>query len=166
MLSMRFRVWFGMLLPFLLAAPLHAAEAPALGELSLISIEEGSPQRIDSLTKGALLLSFFEPECPWCARQIRDLDAAQTQCAKPLPFVLVGVHGDRMALRMMLRRVKAEHLPAYVASPALLDALNGIPATPHTVILDTQSRPLARMRGYIPLEKLCEMAELLAVPTK
>lgn len=152
----------GALLALLLGAQARAAEPPALEGLSLLSIEDGTSRRIDSLAKGPLLLSFFEPDCPWCARQIRDLDAAKTQCAQPLPFALVGVHGDRMELRLMLRRAKAGHLPAYVASPALLEALDGIPATPHAVILDAQGHPLVRMRGYIPLAKLCEIADLLA----
>ncbi|MEW6764663.1 MAG: hypothetical protein AB1344_02590 [Pseudomonadota bacterium] len=152
----------GALLALLLGAQAQAAEPPALGGLSLLSIEDGTSHRIDSLAKGPLLLSFFEPDCPWCARQIRDLEAAQTQCARPLPFALAGVHGDRMELRLMLRRAKAGHLPAYVASPALQEALDGIPATPHAVILDAQGHPLVRMRGYIPLAKLCEIADLLA----
>jgi thioredoxin-related protein len=152
----------GALLALLLGAQVQAAEPPTLGGLSLLSIEDGRSQRIDSLAKGPLLMSFFEPDCTWCARQIRDLEAAKTQCAKPLPFALVGVHGDRMELRLMLRRAKAGHLPAHVASPALLEALDGIPATPHAVILDAQGHPLVRMRGYIPLAKLCEIADLLA----
>lgn len=152
----------GGLLALVLGAQVHAAEPPALGGLPLQSIEDGTLHRIDSLAQGPMMLSFFEPDCPWCARQIRDLEAAGAQCASPLPFALVGVHGDRMELRLMLRRAQAGHLPAFIASPALLEALDGIPATPHAVVLDAKGRALVRMRGYIPLARLCEIADLLA----
>ncbi len=152
-------LWAG-LLALLLALP-ALGEGPALGGLSLPSIEDGTPRRLDGLAQGPLMLSFFEPDCPWCARQIRDLQAAQAQCAHPLPFALVGVHGERMELRLMLRRLHAEGLPALLATPALLQALEGIPATPHAVILDGQGRALVRMRGYIPQARLCEIADLL-----
>lgn len=153
----------GLLLTLLsLGTSLQAAPLSALGEIVLTSIEDGQARRLDSQNQTAQLISFFEPDCPWCARQLRDLDAARHQCATPLPFALVGIHGDRMELRLTLRRAQAEHLPAYVASPELLETLQGIPATPHAVILDAQGHPIARMRGYIPLAQLCEIAELLA----
>jgi thiol-disulfide isomerase/thioredoxin len=130
------------------AAPsFHQFELEAIGQTADVALEDyaGKP----------LLLTFFEPACSWCARQLRDLVELQQACDGGLQVVAVGVHGRKPALDQVLARSGARgRLTAALASPSLLSAIGGIPATPYTLIITPEGRFETLIRGYESLENL------------
>jgi peroxiredoxin len=125
----------------------HRFELEAIGQSAEVALEDyaGKP----------LLLTFFEPSCSWCARQLRDLVKLQQTCDDRLKVVALGVHGHKPALDQVLARSGARgRLTAALASPSLLSAIGGVPATPYTLVITSDGRLEALFRGYEPLERV------------
>jgi thiol-disulfide isomerase/thioredoxin len=137
----------------LLAAPsIHQFELEAVGQTADVALQDyaGKP----------LLLTFFEPACSWCVRQLRDLVKLQQAFDGGLHVVAVGVHGRKPALDKVLARSGARgRLTAALASPSLLSAIGGVPATPYTLIISPEGRFETLIRGYESLEKLNALLE-------
>ena len=102
-----------------------------------------------------ILLSFFEPNCPWCYRQMKVFNKLESSCPQRVQPVLVGINGDARALRKELRKAKVK-FPALKASKELMNIFS-VPATPWTVMINTDGQPITTVRGYIPLEDLSEV---------
>lgn len=106
-----------------------------------------------------VLMSFFEPECPWCFRQLQDLQVLHASCPDSFQPLALGVNGERRDLRQIFARTRAS-FPAYIASPRMLADIGGVPATPITVLVDASGAAVGAVRGYRSLD---ELGELLAV---
>lgn len=92
------------------------------------------------------LLVLFQPECPWCVRQF---DAAGTLAndRPDIAVIAIGLRGGRMELIRELRRART-HLPAYLASPELLETLGKPEGTPRLYVVDRHGRIVAWAAGY------------------
>lgn len=92
------------------------------------------------------LLVLFQPECPWCVRQF-DAAGVLTNDRPDIVVVAVGLHGRRMELIRELRRARTQ-LPAYLASPELLESLGKPDGTPRLYVVDRHGRIVAWAAGY------------------
>ncbi len=136
-----------------LSGPANALAAGSPLDFRLEALRSGATETLDRLTGKPTFLVFFEPRCRWCAKQIEALQALREGCSKRFRAVAIGVHGDRAGYRRFLRRAEVE-LPAYRASPQLVAAIGGVPATPYSLFLEADGTPSHRLRGAIPAPKL------------
>lgn len=114
------------------------------------SLKNLATARNDSLQQyrgTPVLMSFFEPECPWCFRQLQDLERMQGQCRGSFQPIALGVNGGRRELRHIFARTQAT-FPAFIASPRMLADIGGVPATPITVLIDAAGEAVGAVRGY------------------
>ena len=102
-----------------------------------------------------ILLSFFEPNCPWCYRQMKVFNKLDSSCGKHIQPVVVGINGNARALRKELRKAKVG-FPALKASKEL-KSIFSVPATPWTLVIDADGQLLTSIRGYKPLEDFSDI---------
>lgn len=127
-------------------------------------------------TATPLALVFFEPECTWCARQLRDLEQRRQDDAGGLSalrepvlasdgiavrVLAVGVNGDAGELGRTLRRT-GWHGPGIEAGRQLVSHLEGVPATPYWLLIDPATRSHVAIRGYLPPIKVQRLINALA----
>ena len=145
------------------AAPARADQGPSLLDWSLKSLEAPETRALDRYQGKPVLMMFFEPECSWCFRQVRAINALAERCGGGFQALAVGVNANRAGLKQELRRLRPD-FPAYEASPALLQSLGGVPATPFTLLGDVTGTYLDWTRGYLPEAELEEFMRQRGVP--
>lgn len=147
------------------SVPVGAESLPAQSPLhfQLEELRSGEQHHLARFAGSPLFLIFFEPRCPWCAKQISTLQGLLERCPNKLRAVAVGVHGDLPGYRRFLRRAQVE-IPAYRASPQLQAAIGGVPATPYTLFLDATGRPTHRLRGAIAAPQLSQWLAAQEIP--
>jgi len=129
---------------------LAAAATPAAGlyDLSLERLEARGALALEDYRGHVLLLSFFEPGCAWCYRQLRTLERLQARCGQGLRPIAVGINGRNDALRRELRRAQVT-FPGTRASAALLALTGEVPATPWTLVMTPDGELAATLRGFV-----------------
>ena len=133
-----------------LAAETHQANTNSekgFFALSLKSLQKPETISFAQYKNKKIIISFFEPECSWCYRQILLLNKAQEQCGNNIQVILIGIHGTRQELQRDLRRIKSD-LPAYEANQALLNITGDVSTTPITFLINTQGDITHKLRGY------------------
>lgn len=128
----------------------------SLDQLQLPSLSDNTIVSMADFRGKILLLSFFEPDCPWCYRQMKVFNQIQAQCSAQLQPLSVGVRGTDQKLRQELRRAKVRYRTAR-GTPALHQLVGHIPATPWTLIFDPQGQLLGTWRGYLKFEQVQEL---------
>ncbi len=126
--------------------------ATTLLDVSLPDLRSHKNISLGNYPNKILLISFFEPDCAWCYRQMKTFNRLLEHCHHLQP-IGVGINGNRQALRKELRKAKAR-FPGLIANRALLDSLGTIPATPWTLVVNPQGEQLATLRGYHKLSQL------------
>ena len=145
--------WHALQLVLFLALPGLASAAPSLLDFRLGDIRSGEVRSLQEFQGQRTFLVFFEPECPWCVKQMRALEELGGQCPDRFRTVTAGVHGNLPAYRRLLR-VAGTDQPAFTASDRLVAAIGGVTATPYTLFLDARGRPTHRLQGYIPAPEM------------
>ena len=140
------------------------SETKGIYSLSLKSLSKPEIVSLNTVKHKHLLISFFEPECRWCYRQLRMLNKLQQTCDDNIQPIMIGIHGTRQVLQQELRLINVT-LPAFEASEALLKLTGNIDATPITFIVNEDGAITQRLRGYTPnhaiYQQLCPSAKLL-----
>jgi thioredoxin-related protein len=145
----------GLVISLLLLFSNNGSAASALHQFKLKPLAQDELLSLGDYAGAPLLLSFFEPACSWCVRQLRELVKLQHSSKQRLQIVALGIHGEKPALERVLARSGARgHLTAAVASPALLSAIGDIPATPYLLLFDAAGKLDSKHRGYLPLPQL------------
>ena len=136
--------------------PAAAADstAPSLLEFELRSLAEPEVHSLERYRGKPVVMVFFQPECTWCLKQVRAINALREQCE--IEAIAVGVNGNRVALRKELHRLRPT-FPAYQASPRLIDELGGDIATPMTLLGDANGGFVSWSRGFLPDQQLLEL---------
>jgi thioredoxin-related protein len=129
--------------------PQPATGAAGIFALMLKSLRTIEPIALNRYADKKLVLVFFEPECTWCARQIKMLEEINHFCGFAVQPVLIGTHGNRQALQAFLRRTQTQ-LPAFETSTALLKITGDVSSTPLTLIIDAHGAISEKIRGYSP----------------
>ena len=142
----------GCLLAVVLPMAVSVYATPLL-DFTLADLHRSEPRPLDEFRGKLVLISFFEPDCRWCYRQMRAFNRLGRQCDASLQPLAVGINGSVAQLRRELRRAKVK-FPAFRASRRFLDDAGGVPATPWTLLLDPAGKVMATLRGYIPYEQL------------
>lgn len=93
------------------------------------------------------LLSFFEPECRWCFRQMKVFNQLSSLCDQSLKMLAIGINGSNQQLRQELRKAKTV-FPGLKATPAFRHAFGPVTVTPWTLIVDPHGETIATIRGY------------------
>lgn len=127
---------------------LHSFSLPSLQHKGEISLAEYKDR--------LLLLSFFEPNCKWCHKQMKAFNQLQKNCSHVVQPIAVGVHGRRSELQQELRKARVK-FPAFAANKELLLTTGDINVTPITLVIDEKGEFIAPLRGYIPLTQLTEL---------
>jgi peroxiredoxin len=91
------------------------------------------------------ILMFFEPDCPYCFRQARALDALLATCPDIQP-IAIGVNGDRAALQKEMRRMRAE-FPVLQIDAHFQADLGKVVATPLLLLSDRNGMLVTHLRG-------------------
>ena len=141
----RWRVTAGLLACFVFGGSRAAEDSDLLAYTLPALTESAPPLDLATLRGRPVVLLFFEPGCHWCLKQMEVL----SELAKPynLRVVAVGVHGTPRELRRWAGR-SASSFPLTIATPELLDAVRGIPATPYLLMTDERGRLTRRFRGF------------------
>ncbi|MEX2962513.1 TlpA family protein disulfide reductase [Microbulbifer sp. TYP-18] len=139
-----------MLLPT--ALPGVASEARLL-DMELRSLAGPARASLAQYRDLPVLMVFFEPECPWCFRQVRALNRLLARCPGQFQPLAVGTNGARRALLAEYRRLRP-NFPAFQISGELLDKVGSIPATPFMLLVNRDGLPAGWLRGFVPGEKL------------
>lgn len=122
-------------------------------DYELRSLDALQSQQLAGYAGKPVVMLFFQPDCSWCLRQVRTLNELSGQCPGQFQALAIGVNGDRRQLKAELRRLRPD-FPAFQASPALLEDIGGVPATPFSLLGDDQGSVQGWLRGYIPADKL------------
>lgn len=122
-------------------------------EIQLPSLRSKTTINMADFKDKVVLLSFFEPNCPWCHRQMRVFNQIQSECHERLQPLSVGIHGTDQKLKSELRRAKVQY-PAVKGTPALIQLTGEINATPWTLIFGPNRQLLVTWRGYMKFEKI------------
>lgn len=136
----------------LLAGAALASNAYLL-DFELRSLEEPVVHDLGRYEGKPVLMMFFEPDCSWCYRQVRTINRLGEDCGAKFTAIAIGVNGNRAALQKELRRLRPD-FPAYQASPALMEAIGEIDATPLSLLGDSNGDFLNWARGYLPEDEL------------
>lgn len=119
----------------------------------LNSLTENQMQSLKDFSGKILLVSLFEPDCRWCLKQMKVLNRISQECTDALQPLAVGIHGQKTALKRELHRARVQ-FPALQASPSWLQSIGEVPATPWTLVVDTQGKLITTLRGYFEFEKI------------
>lgn len=125
----------------------------SLDEIQLPSLRNKATIDMADLNGKVVLLSFFEPDCPWCYRQMKVFNQIQSECNERLQPLSVGIHGTDQKLKSELRRAKVQY-PAVRGTPALIQLTGEINATPWTLIFGSKRQLLVTWRGYMKFEQI------------
>ncbi|WNO08495.1 TlpA disulfide reductase family protein [Teredinibacter sp. KSP-S5-2] len=125
------------------------AHSKNLYDLNMESLQSGERIALQDYQGKIVLLSFFEPECTWCYRQMKAFNRIQEHCDHSVQPIAVGINGKPQRLQKEIRKAKIQY-PALRATSELLNQIGEIPATPWTLVTDPQGTVLGHLRGYIP----------------
>lgn len=138
-------------------ATLANDRGPYLLDFRLPALDGGKRIELRRFEGQPVILLFFEPDCRWCAKQVKTLQALRG-AFPDLQVVAIGVHGSPRALRGFVRRHRLEY-PALQATDYFRAALGGIPATPFLLLADHKGHVNAVLRGYTAADTLARLLQ-------
>ena len=154
-----FVIW----LMFSVSLPSHAAGTDSLLNYALKNLNTGRLEPLQEFSGKPVIISFFEPECSWCFKQLKDLEKLSHRCDQAIQPLAIGVNGATPELKQLFARTRVS-FPAFVASKRLQADIGGIPATPISVFIGAQGQLLGATRGYKPLPELYELLSQVEIP--
>ena len=137
-------------------SPAISGEQANLLDFELKSLLQPEYHALGRYEGRPLVMVFFQPECNWCAKQVRAINELRERC--DFEAIAVGVGGTRAELRKELRRIRPD-FPAYQASPRLIEAMGGVLATPMTLLGDADGAFLNWSRGFLSGGKLQQLMQ-------
>lgn len=129
------------------------SNAESIHQFELQSLTNQKTVSLNYYSGKLMLISFFEPKCPWCYRQMKTLNVISKECSHQVQPISIGINGNAFALKKELRRAKVAY-PSFLANKKLLNKIGKIPATPWMLVADANGEIIGHMRGYIRKEKL------------
>ncbi len=132
-----------------------ADSTPSVLAYELRSLDEPARHKLARYEGKPVLVTFFQPDCNWCAKQIRGINHLVEKCPGEFHALAVGVNGDRQRLKKEIRRLKPA-FPAYEASPQLIADVGGEVVTPFTLVGDRDGRFKNWLVGLMSDEKLMQ----------
>lgn len=139
----------------LTAMPVQSEALPPYQQLPALNQQSSGDGR------GALLL-LFAPDCRYCKQQARLMAQLKALCPE-LQMGLIGVQANRAELQQEVRQLQTP-LPAFMASPAFLRAIDGVQAIPTSLIIDSDGQLLHKQRGMLGAVALQQLSNQLLAP--
>ncbi|WP_444997763.1 TlpA family protein disulfide reductase [Aliikangiella sp. IMCC44359] len=134
----------------------HLSQLP---NLNLLSLMDQSQLNLQDLNGSLVILSFYENECRWCLKQMRQYN--QLVSNNEVKFVMAGIGSNDFYLRHWANRANPQ-FPVVKANKNLLDIVGKIEATPYTLIFDQQGRFITKITGYIEAAKIEKIIKILS----
>jgi len=135
-----------------------AIAATAMLDFTLPQLDSKLPFALSTLRGRTVFISFFEPDCTWCLKQMRALHALVATDPAGYAAVAVGVGGPNSVLRQWALKVNT-NLPLLRGTAEFQAAVGGITVTPYNLVFDTNGRYLTRGTGYLTVPQLRALAE-------
>lgn len=135
-----------------LGISLHILADIDLHQYSLRPLQAGNSRSYTELRGQVDLLLLFEPECVWCVRQTRVVNALQQDCPA-FAAAGIGVNASRRSLLKSVQQLRPEFSTFQISVPLQRD-LGEVPGTPLMIYLDQQGMFKTYSRGYLPRERL------------
>lgn len=130
--------------------------SPSLLAFELRSLQEPEVHSLTQYRGKPIVMVFFQPDCEWCAKQIRAINELHEQCHDRIEAIAIGVGGSRSDLRSELRRLRPD-FPAYQASPQLIEQMGGVTTTPVLLLGDSDGRFVDWASGYVRIAALRDL---------
>lgn len=102
-----------------------------------------------------LAVVFYQPDCPWCQKQMQQLVSYQQQCHHGFQSVFIGTQGKHRALLREVQSYQQQAL-SFAADSQFIRLLGAIPATPITLFIDQHGQLLSANRGLITAKLLAQ----------
>ncbi len=130
---------------FSLTASVYADEGVSLYEQSLSKLNGGID--FEELNGKSSAMVIFQPDCAWCALQVRTIKKLQDEEGLSKNYIAVGINGRHMDLKkeMMKSGIK---LPSYRSTPTFKRIAGLKDETPVILIVDGQGQILKKLVGY------------------
>jgi thioredoxin-related protein len=128
------------------------AEPIDLLQYRLTDLRSGAEVDLDRFRGQPVLILLFEPDCGYCVRQAREVNALLAQCSEIKPLA-VGINGNRQHLREHVFSMRPD-FPALMANPDLLRDLGEVQATPLMLLSDDKGYYHLHMVGLQDRETL------------
>lgn len=144
---------YALITMLLLGAAFSASAETSSGfQFELMDLRSNQQVEVAQAHKKWLLVSFFEEDCRWCLKQLRDLEVLtdQQSCVEAIG---VGIGNDRNGLRRWANRASPS-IPIYQMGSRLQKTIGKLAATPFTVWYGPNGEIETSSRGYLPLAKL------------
>ena len=144
---------YALIMMLLLGAAFSASANPSQGfRFELMDLRSNQQVDVAQAQQKWLLVSFFEEDCRWCLKQLRDLEVLteQQSCVEAIG---IGIGDDRNGLRRWANRASPS-LPIYQMGSRLQKTIGKLAATPFTVWYGPNGEIKTSSRGYLPLAKL------------
>ena len=149
-------LYFRALLLILISLGLAPQAFSSLDQIQLPSLKNEATVNMADFHGKIVLFSFFEPNCPWCHRQMKVFNQIQSACDEGLQPISVGIHGTEQKLKSELRRAKVQY-PAVKGTAALIQLTGEIDATPFTLAFEPDGQLLFTWLGYMKFERIQEL---------
>ena len=107
------------------------------------------------------LVMFMQPDCKWCKKQAKDLEAIAQACEAHVNISILGFKGSKSDLRREARHYSNE-LPVFYADKHHIQQFGGIKSSPTFVFINGQQQTLAKQLGYLMPDKLFAAVRLLS----
>lgn len=153
----------------LLAFPLVGQEVGEDGEgidllqYRLLDLNNGERVELEQYRAQPVLIMLFQPECPYCGRQVTAIQELREECPDFTP-IAVGVNGSRQRLRQELAELDPE-FAAYEASGDMNRDLGDIDGTPVMLLTDQNGLYQTHLFGYQNLDVLRQVMQEHAICT-
>lgn len=105
-----------------------------------------SEKAFSDLSGKARLMLFFEPDCPWCLKQIRLLNKLQENCAEP-EVVGIGLNSSFRILKRTVQQYRPT-FPTFFADEHLLSDLGDVAGLPFIIYVNQAGHFVKYARGF------------------
>lgn len=125
-----------------------ATPAPSFKPVTVARIDRDATVLLQAPEAGLLFITFFEPDCSWCLKQMQALDELQKN-KKQYKVVAIGIQGSRFDLKQWAARADTG-LPITRITPQIERQLGSPRVTPTTLIFDDKGNFVAKFVGFQP----------------
>lgn len=130
-------------------------------QYSLLDLNNGERVELEQYRDQPILIMLFQPECPYCGRQVAAIQEIKEECPAITP-IAVGVNGSRQRLRQELVELDPD-FTAYEASGDMNRDLGDIDGTPVMLLTDQEGLYQTHLFGYQNLDVLRQVMQERAI---
>lgn len=123
-----------------------ATPLPTFKPVTVPRIDRDATVLLQAPEAGLLFITFFEPDCSWCLKQMQALDELQKNKMQ-YKVVAVGIQGSRFELKQWAARANT-NLPIARITPQIGRQTGSPRVTPTTLVFDTKGNFVTKFVGF------------------